>query len=220
MKKLLIGAAAAAALAMAGGAHAATTIYTFNTTAVAAFGAGPYGEVDVTDSASGLTFDVSFLGGLQFHDANDSNHTTFAFNLNGGTDPSNILPAGDFFVPSGSSFNATPFGTFTDGLECTNGSQKPPKTPCQTGFSALNPTTLHFFVSGATLNELSGNPDGNKNIFFVADVVNANGDTGSIGATLKAGVPEPATWAMMLVGFGGLGAMLRRQRRTAQAAVA
>jgi len=26
------------------------------------------------------------------------------------------------------------------------------------------------------------------------------------------GVPEPAAWAMMLIGFGGLGAVLRRQR--------
>ncbi len=26
------------------------------------------------------------------------------------------------------------------------------------------------------------------------------------------GVPEPTTWAMMLVGFGGLGCLLRRRR--------
>mgnify|MGYP000176760204 CR=1 FL=1 len=29
------------------------------------------------------------------------------------------------------------------------------------------------------------------------------------------GVPEPATWAMMIIGFGLLGALLRRRRRTA-----
>lgn len=32
-------------------------------------------------------------------------------------------------------------------------------------------------------------------------------------AAAAGGVPEPATWAAMLVGFGGLGAMLRRRRR-------
>ncbi|HLZ75537.1 PEPxxWA-CTERM sorting domain-containing protein [Phenylobacterium sp.] len=31
-------------------------------------------------------------------------------------------------------------------------------------------------------------------------------------------VPEPATWGLMLVGFGGMGAMLRRRRATAVAA--
>lgn len=30
---------------------------------------------------------------------------------------------------------------------------------------------------------------------------------------VQAGVPEPATWAMMIVGFGGAGAMLRRRRQ-------
>lgn len=34
------------------------------------------------------------------------------------------------------------------------------------------------------------------------------------------GVPEPAAWAMMLVGFGGLGAVLRRRRSSMLAAAA
>ena len=35
----------------------------------------------------------------------------------------------------------------------------------------------------------------------------------------NSGVPEPATWALMLVGVGGVGATLRRKQRTALAAV-
>jgi hypothetical protein len=31
--------------------------------------------------------------------------------------------------------------------------------------------------------------------------------------TVSQAVPEPATWGLMIVGFGGLGAMLRRQRQ-------
>jgi hypothetical protein len=38
------------------------------------------------------------------------------------------------------------------------------------------------------------------------------------GVSLTGGVPEPATWAMMLVGFGGLGALLRQRRRLVSAA--
>lgn len=34
-----------------------------------------------------------------------------------------------------------------------------------------------------------------------------------IALTAVAGVPEPATWAMMLIGFGGIGAAVRRRRK-------
>ena len=33
------------------------------------------------------------------------------------------------------------------------------------------------------------------------------------GSTSRAAVPEPATWAMMLFGFGGIGAAMRQSRR-------
>jgi hypothetical protein len=36
---------------------------------------------------------------------------------------------------------------------------------------------------------------------------------------IVSGVPEPATWAMMILGFAGIGAALRRRNRTAPAAV-
>jgi subtilisin-like proprotein convertase family protein len=54
----------------------------------------------------------------------------------------------------------------------------------------------------------------------------ANADAGALtgwklslaGAPTPGGVPEPATWAMMLMGFGGLGAVLRRRRAALAAA--
>jgi hypothetical protein len=52
-------------------------------------------------------------------------------------------------------------------------------------------------------------PDGNESINW-----NLIGSAASRGGS---GVPEPATWAMMLVGFGGLGSALRRRRATVTA---
>ena len=44
--------------------------------------------------------------------------------------------------------------------------------------------------------------------------LNSEVHLGTFGGTgIPFGVPEPATWTMLLIGFAGLGAMLRRQRR-------
>jgi len=63
----------------------------------------------------------------------------------------------------------------------------------------------------------------NSPVTFGANFSNANNygnfPTFSSGVEGTEGaVPEPATWAMMLVGFGGLGLAMRRQRRVALAA--
>jgi subtilisin-like proprotein convertase family protein len=50
----------------------------------------------------------------------------------------------------------------------------------------------------------------------------SRGDTGNLGSwTLSlstAAIPEPATWAMMILGFGGVGGVLRSARRRAATA--
>jgi|SRR5579884_3212987 len=52
---------------------------------------------------------------------------------------------------------------------------------------------------------------GPDNVTFTASVPTTGADTGSVSFTI-ASVPEPATWAMMLLGFGGIGVAMRRRR--------
>jgi PEP-CTERM motif len=70
-------------------------------------------------------------------------------------------------------------------------------------------TDSFAFVAGqgptSTITLTSTNP-GNGGVFF--DAVNVSA------------APEPGTWAMMLVGLGGLGAMLRTRRRPVASAAA
>ena len=56
------------------------------------------------------------------------------------------------------------------------------------------------------------------NVVFTGPVDTDKFSFAGLWTDAAAGVPEPATWAMMLAGFGLIGATTRRQRRVAQAA--
>ena len=48
---------------------------------------------------------------------------------------------------------------------------------------------------------------------------NSGSLTMQVSGPTAAGVPEPATWAIMLAGFGGLGVAMRSRRRQPFAAI-
>ena len=95
-----------------------------------------------------------------------------------------------------------------------------------TGGNQLNFGTTLFgqTIIGAHFGNVSGDA-GNVSVFWLfdfgtegADFVVLDDPTGFSNAVLYTtgtppGVPEPATWAMMLFGFGAAGVALRRSRR-------
>ena len=58
--------------------------------------------------------------------------------------------------------------------------------------------------------------DANDRVFTITSLSDPAHQNFAVGWPIP-GVPEPTTWALMLAGFGGLGAMLRRQRKAAAA---
>jgi hypothetical protein len=111
-----------------------------------------------------------------------------------------------------------------------------PFTASITGGWATDDDGIDILINGQTTHQVSGSfstfssfsitsgfTSGLNTIDFI--VHNTSGPTGlrvQMTGTADAlgGVPEPATWAMMLLGFGGLGVALRMSRRTRGAAVA
>lgn len=95
-------------------------------------------------------------------------------------------------------------------------------------YNAVSPdTALHDALGSGTLYGLFGLTGGqsnqqltfNLNAAALADLNNAiaNHQSFAIGGTLNASppAPEPASWAMMLAGFGAIGGAMRARRKTA-----
>ena len=79
----------------------------------------------------------------------------------------------------------------------------------QTGFDGSG--AENFELSAVTLGA------GLNSIFVNGSVVGSSGNgafSGVINATAAPAVPEPSTWAMMLIGFGAAGYAMRRRGKT------
>ncbi len=183
--KLIVAAGtAASALILAGGAHAFPAFGndTMGPTILITF--GPGGTESITQATSQGPYDGSddtYVGVV-----NNSGSTINSFTV--------------------SSSTANIFGFESDGID-TYGAVENPGNPDTTGYGGpngyfTNITTVGSTVSG-TVNFLGGIPDGGTDYFSLEESLTAS----SIGGS----VPEPATWALMLIGFGGIGFAARRR---------
>ncbi len=182
--------------------------YSLSETAVGAFGAGPFGSVSVTSNLDGsLTIVETLNSGFKFHENPDPNHHALTFDLVG--DPtiaiSGLTSGFSLISTTAGSIAAASFGSFDYGINCTG---------CGHGFAGGLLGPLSFTISGSSPLVLDFNTVSGKQIFFGSDLVvdAATANTGNVGATFTAAVPEPSTWAMMILGFAGVGFMAYRRK--------
>lgn len=95
------------------------------------------------------------------------------------------------------SFSGTQLNAATLAFDQANGNQSAPTTNGRYTF------VFSQAVTGVRL-------DSAQNSFEISNI-------GAIAGFGPAGVPEPASWALMILGFGGVGSLLRRRRTVAVA---
>ena len=207
--RMTLAATVAAIAALAAAGAQAGTLYSF---------AGPTGElptdISITKSFSGATgaAQVAFtldgyasLDGQNFYEddftlsLNSTPILSGTFNLGGGG--ANVV----FFAPVGASVN----NISGNGMAVTfAGGKVLISTPLNL-LAGLNSLTFNYkALPGPAHAGFQGTGDEGWGLRDIV-VTQASG-----------GVPEPASWALMLTGFGGLGAVLRRSRRQAVLAAA
>jgi hypothetical protein len=213
VSKLWMAAAGLAALAFAGSASAVTTTYTDATG-----GADP-------GPAAGQTVAVTFDG----PNASFVNEDTSALVTGGifnGTSGIAAAPLGDTSDYEAIQQGAVTF-SFTkpiDSLSVYLGSIDQYNTITITEKSGTTTYAGTGFTSAFGVTDFGSQTDPNANLraYFTFTPGDFESITFSSSQTAfefdniaVGGVPEPAAWALMLVGFGGLGAALRFRRSTA-----
>jgi hypothetical protein len=207
MKRLLF--AAGAALCIAGGAHASITPVLMSVTAdgsdfLFTYSATLSGDEGVTAGSQLVIMDFAGYvdGSISAPSANVTATAadTANFDVSTGGVQVNPMFTDDPTIPdliftyNGPDFQTTG-GPFT------------PITITLTAESTLGGTSQDGFSSRAI---------SNSGINTVGSASFNNGAVGVAAAQTQA-LPEPASWALLIVGFGGIGGLVRAKRRTALA---
>jgi PEP-CTERM motif len=224
MKRLFAGALAAGIMTFAMSASASAAVYLYNFTLDGMTGSPlpaepPYwGTVSVNDfgGTGHLYFDVKLNSSVPVYFQDSKAFHAFDYLLTGTVTNTIISTAG---------FTSAGAGTYYAPSIVTNGDSSSFNwailcaTVCAGGSTDGTISELMFDVYGTNLGLgfINGtNAFPNDDIYFGADVayepVGAGVSTGNIGATFVSSVPEPATWAMMILGFGMVGYAMRRRR--------
>jgi hypothetical protein len=165
-----------------------------------ATGSPPFATVTVLQNGANLDFTVQLLDSLTFQNSTAFDAFAFSFSDKVATVTNIVDNGAGTFTSSPVSTGQDGFGTFKQGIVT----------------DATGGTTLSFTVLAETIGNLalSVNPPGDTQALFAADVSgSATGNTGNIGGgTMVAPIPEPSTWAMLIIGFFGVGFMAYRRK--------
>ena len=220
LKKILLMGAGALALAFgAGAAHADTTVFNSTPTDGWHYGAGngyaPANTADLTTSAGDQ---LSLRLHDRFQPAPASVGDVYSFALGAqqlsydwGIDLHNgdftgVTALLTFTNAAGGSFSYNPLAAGNDNSVAFGDQQN---SFYMNNFSGLNfnPLVDGTYTVNLRVNGLAG---GSRSLDVVAQ----------LGKGFSGAVPEPTTWALMLMGFGGLGVAMRRRRAQMAVAVA
>lgn len=202
MRKTMMAVVAATAMMIGMTQGASAGVINLNTSN-AILPAVNFGTVTYLNGVGGVDVTVNLSSGYNFVETGGQ-HTAFAFNLNVDITAAAITlldSPGNFTLAAISPAQATPFGTFEGGIDCTS---------CKNGSPGF-PSPLTFHINGVTEMNFVNNSNG---YVFAADLMRlSDGTTGSVaGAIGSTRVPEPASMAILGAGMIGLGMRARRRR--------
>jgi hypothetical protein len=170
-------------------------------------------------SNNGLTYNFSYS--LTNNSIADSRIRSFGFNVVNNVALDSLSATGVYYqpeqnqtFPEGLGVREICFGATSSGT-CTGGPEGLTSNPDQTGTGTFQ-LTFAQAMSSLTLDDFA------TRFQSIAPTINGSNSGVGIGSLVTiegpvSAAPEPATWAMMLVGFGLIG-MMMRTRPTALAA--